>query len=32
LIRYLAGRFLQVIPVLFGVSLIVFALVNLVAR
>jgi peptide/nickel transport system permease protein len=30
LIRYLAGRFLQVIPVLFGVSLIVFALVHLI--
>lgn len=30
MIRYLAGRFLQVIPVLFGVSLIVFALVHLI--
>jgi peptide/nickel transport system permease protein len=29
-IRYLSGRFLQIIPVLFGVSLIVFALVHLI--
>ena len=29
-IRYLVGRFLQIIPVLFGVSLIVFTLVHLI--
>lgn len=30
MIRYLGGRFLQIVPVLFGVSLIVFALVHLI--
>jgi len=29
-IRYLTGRFLQIVPVLFGVSVIVFALVHLI--
>ena len=30
MIRYLVGRFVQIVPVLFGVSLIVFALVHLI--
>lgn len=30
MIRYLTGRFLQIVPVLFGVSVIVFALVHLI--